>query len=301
MNSIRKKLLITGGSGFLGWNLCRAAKESWEVFGTVFSHKTDIPGCRKVCVDITNYNALTKIFNEIKPDAVIHTAAESQPNYCQNNPYETYTINVQATISIAGLCADKNIPLAFTSSDLVFDGLNPPYSEKDPVSPVNTYGEQKVKAEIEIAKRYPRAAICRMPLMFGDPSPASNSFLQPILSNLKNGKQTTLFTDEYRTPASALTAAKGLLWAVDNFSGTIHLGGKERVSRFEFGIKVAEYCGFDKALIKPIFQKSISMPAPRSPDVSLDSSKAFKMGYSPLPLVEEFKCLSFMKKNSLEK
>ena len=286
-----RKLLITGGSGFLGWNLCRVAKESWEVFGTVFSHKTDIPGCRKVCVDITNYNALIKIFNEIIPDAVIHTASESQPNYCQTNPDETYKINVEASINIAGLCADKNIPLAFTSSDLVFNGLNPPYSEKDPVSPVNTYGEQKVQAEINIAKRYLQAATCRMPLMFGDPSPGSNSFLQSILSNLQKGKQTTLFTDEYRTPASAISAAKGLLWAVENFNGTIHLGGKERVSRYDFGIKVAEYCGFDKSLIKPILQKDISMPAPRSPDVSLDSSEAFQMGYSPLPLLEEFKNL----------
>ncbi len=286
-----KKLLVTGGSGFLGWNLCGVAKESWDVFGTVFSHNIDIPGCKKVHVNITIYNDLIKIFNEIKPDAVIHTAAESQPNYCQTNPDESYKINVEASINLAGLCADMNIPLAFTSSDLVFDGLNPPYSEKDPVSPVNTYGEQKVKAEIEILKHCPKAAICRMPLMFGDPSPASNSYLQSILSNLHNEKYITLFTDEYRTPTSAYSAAKGLLWAVENFNGTIHLGGKERTSRYDFGIKVAACCGFDKSLIKPILQKDISMPAPRSPDVSLDSSNALKMGYSPLPLIEEFKRL----------
>ena len=145
-----------------------------------------------------------------------------------------------------------------------------------------------------IVRRFPQAAICRMPLMFGDSSPASNSFLQAILSNLKKGKQTTLFTDEYRTPASAINAAKGLLWAVENFNGLIHLGGKESVSRYKFGIKVAEYCKFDKSLIKPIFQKDISMPAPRSPDVSLNSSKAFNMGYAPLPLLEEFKNLQCM-------
>lgn len=289
-----KRLLVTGGSGFLGWNLCRVAKESWELFGTVFSHDLDIPGCKKVVINLARYKDLAKVFHEIKPDAVIHTAAESQPDYCQTNPDITYNINVEASNNIADLCADQKIPFVFTSSDLVFDGLNPPYSEKDPVSPVNTYGEQKVQAEIGIANRYPEAAICRMPLMFGDSSPASNSFLQSILSNLKNKKSVALFTDQYRTPACAYSASKGLLLAVESFSGLIHLGGKERASRFEFGIKVAEYCGFDKSLIKSILQKDISMPAPRSPDVSLDSSKAFQMGYSPLSLIEEFKSLQCM-------
>ena len=289
-----KKLLITGGSGFLGWNLCGVAKESWDIFGTVFSHNIDIPGCIKVPVNLTDSNDLKKIFEEIKPDAVIHTAAESQPNSCQTNPDKSYRINVETSINIASLCADSNIPFVFTSTDLIFDGLNPPYSEENPVSPISIYGEQKVKAEIEILKLYPEAAICRMPLMFGDSSPASSSFLQPILSNLKDNNPITLFTDEYRTPANAYSTARGLVWAIENISGIIHLGGKERTSRYEFGIKVAEYCGFDKSLIKPILQKDIQMPAPRSPDVSLDSTMAFEMGYSPLPLLEEFKQLRCM-------
>ena len=150
-----KKLLITGGSGFLGWNLCGVAKESWDIFGTVFSHNIDIPGCIKVPVNLTDSNDLKKIFEEIKPDAVIHTAAESQPNSCQTNPDESYRINVETSINIASLCADSNIPFVFTSTDLIFDGLNPPYSEENPVSPISIYGEQKVKAEIEILKLYP--------------------------------------------------------------------------------------------------------------------------------------------------
>ena len=289
-----KKLLITGGSGFLGWNLCKNAKESWDVFGTVFSHNIDIPGCNKISVNLTDLSTLKKTFKEIKPDAVIHTAAESQPNTCQTNPDESYRINVESSVNIAGLCADSNIPFVFTSTDLVFDGLNPPYSEEDTVSPVSIYGEQKVQAEIEILKLYPKAAICRMPLMFGDSSPASDSFLQPIVSNLKNNNPITLFTDEYRTPANAYRTAGGLLWAIENVGGIIHLGGKERISRYKFGIKVAEYCGYDKSLIKPILQKDIQMPAPRPPDVSLDSSKAFEIGYSPLSLLGEFKLLGCM-------
>jgi hypothetical protein len=76
---------------------------------------------------------------EVRPDAVIHTAANTDPNYCQENQSETYEINVNSSINIAGICADYSIPCAFTSTDIVFDGLNPPYREEDPVSPGGFY------------------------------------------------------------------------------------------------------------------------------------------------------------------
>jgi len=292
-----KKLLITGGSGFLGFNLCTIAKNSWDVYCTAFSHAADVPGCTVLPVNLTVYSQVKKLFKQVQPDAVIHTAAQSQPNVCQSSPQEAYNINVRATIALAGLCADRAIPFVFTSTDLVFDGKHAPYSEKDPVSPVNIYGEQKAIAELEINKCHPGPAICRMPLMFGDPSPGSGGFLQSILQNLQRRNPVYLFVDEYRTPVSAQTAAAGLLLVTDSFSGIIHLGGRERIARYEFGIKVAGYCGFDKSLIKPLSQKDLPAPAPRPPDVSLNSAKAFKMGYAPSLLLEEFEKLSCLKKS----
>jgi dTDP-4-dehydrorhamnose reductase len=290
-----KKLLITGASGFLGWNICASAQSSWNVFGTVFSHNVTIPGCTIFTINLTDYKETKKILFDIRPDAVIHTAAASQPNYCQENPENSYLINVETSINLAGFCTDLQVPYIFTSTDLVFDGKNPPYSELSPVSPVSAYGEQKVEAENGILLRYPEAAVCRMPLMFGDPSPVSESFLQPILSSLQNNIKLSLFIDEYRTPIGGYSAAQGLLMVLDAFHGIIHLGGKERVSRHEFGMKVAEYCSFDKSLIMPLLQKDITMPAPRPADVSLDSSLAYDRGYSPLNLIDEFKQLRCLK------
>jgi nucleoside-diphosphate-sugar epimerase len=87
----------------------------------------DIHGVNLLKVDLKDFQELKRIFSQIKPDAVIHTAAQSSPNYCQNNPDETHLINVTASANIAGLCADYSIPCVFTSTDLVFNGLNPPY------------------------------------------------------------------------------------------------------------------------------------------------------------------------------
>ncbi|MBW4680936.1 MAG: NAD(P)-dependent oxidoreductase [Microcoleus vaginatus WJT46-NPBG5] len=286
-----KKLLITGSSGFLGWNLSQIAREEWQVYGTYFSQPVEIPEINLVQSDLRKFEELKRLFEEIKPDAVIHTAAQSQPNYCQNHPEESHEINVTASCNIAGLCADYSIPCVFTSTDLVFNGLNPPYRETDPVSPVSIYGEQKVLAEEGMLERYPQTAICRMPLMFGDGGPAAKSFIQPMLQSLRTGQELALFTDEFRTPVSGQTAAKGLLLALENVNGRIHLGGKERISRYDFFRLLVEVLGLDEAKILSCRQQDVKMAAPRPPDVSLDSSKAYSLGYHAPSLREEFEQL----------
>ncbi len=283
-----KKLLITGASGFLGWNLCQAAQAKWQVYGIYFSQKVVISGATLFKTDLRDYKAVSETFNTIKPDAVIHTAAASQPNFCQTHPEESYEINVTASINIARLCNEYNIPCAFTSTDLVFDGENPFYSESDRVSPICYYGEQKVTAEEKMSEINNAIALCRMPLMFGQASPVSSSFIQGMINNLKTGKEVNLFVDEFRTPASAATASAGLLLAVEKeLKGILHLGGQERISRYEFGLLLADVLNLPKGLIKPGKQADVKMVAKRSPDTSLDSSKAFALGYQPLSLRSE--------------
>jgi len=282
-----QKLLLTGASGFLGWNLCQLAKSEWHIYGTYFSHPGSIPGVTLLQVDLTDFQAIKRLFQEIQPTAVIHTAAQSNANTCQTHPQESYLINVTASWNLAGLCADYAIPCVFTSTDLVFDGLNPPYRETDPVSPICYYGEQKVMAEVGMLERYPQTAICRMPLMFGLAAPTANSFIQPFINALTEGKQLNLFTDEFRTPVGAATAVQGLLLALEKVQGIINLGGEERISRYDFGYLLAEIWQLPTTTIKACLQTDINMPAPRPPDVSLDSSIAYELGYTPLSLREE--------------
>ena len=283
-----QKLLVTGASGFLGWNLCQQAQTSWEVHGTYFSHQVAIAGATLYKIDLTDFAELDSLFRQVNPDAVIHTAAASKPNFCQTNRDKAYAINVGAAVNIARLCGERRIPCAFTSTDLVFDGRNAPYRESDPVCPINYYGEQKAIAEQKMSDIYPKIALCRMPLMFGKPSPVSPSFLQGMISNLRSGKAINLFTDEFRTPANARATSQGLLLAVEQqVAGILHLGGKERISRYNFGLLLAELLQVDSDLIVPGKQSDVVMVAPRSPDTSLDSTKAFALGYEPLSIRAE--------------
>ncbi|WP_104901168.1 SDR family oxidoreductase [Nostoc sp. 'Peltigera membranacea cyanobiont' N6] len=282
-----KKLLITGASGFLGWHLCQLAKQEWEIYGTYLSHPLEIPGIKMLKVNLTDFRELQRIFSDVKPTAVIHTAAHSQPNFCQTHPEESHAINVTASCNIAGLCADNSIPCAFTSTDLVFDGLNAPYRESDSVCPVNLYGEQKAIAEAGMLERYPMTAVCRMPLMFGAATPTAKSFIQPFIQTLKAEKELNLFIDEFRTPVSGKTAAQGLLLALEKVNGIIHLGGKERISRYDFGKILVEVFQLPATKLKSCRQQDVEMAAARPADVSLNSSKAFALGYEPLSLRKE--------------
>lgn len=285
-----KKLLVTGASGFLGWNLCAIAKPTWQVYGTYFSKAVEVPGVIAVQADLRDFSALKHLFREIQPAGVIHTAALSSPNFCQSHPDESYKINVIAASNLAGLCAEAAIPCVFTSTDLVFDGLNPPYRETDSVCPVNRYGEQKVMAEQGMWERYPQTAVCRMPLLFGRAEGAT-SFIQPFISRLREGKELSLFKDEFRTPVSGHTAALGLLLALETVERLLHLGGKERISRYEFGRLMAEVLALPQDQLKACRQQDVPMAAPRSPDVSLDSAKAFALGYEPLSVRAELEAL----------
>ena len=287
-----KRLLVTGASGFLGWNICSAASRAWEVFGVEFAGRVKIPNVKMVNTDLTDFQELKGLFSNIQPDAVIHAAAASKPNYCQVNQTESCRINVETSVEIADLCAERNIPLVFTSTDMVFDGLNPPYKEEDTVCPVNIYGEQKVLAEERIMDRYPEAVVCRLSLMFGY-SPEASTFFQQIIQSMRKGMELQLFSDEYRTFVSAGSVVSGIFLALENISGILHLGGNERVSRYDFGKLAAQVFQIDNAKLLPCSSKDIPMAAPRAPDLSLDNSKARALGFNPLPLEKELQGLRF--------
>lgn len=281
-----KKLLITGASGFLGWHLCQMARSTWQIYGIYHTHFIQLPGATLLSTDLTDFQAIKDLFQTIQPDAVIHAAAMSQPNQCQTNP-ASYSINVTASCNIAGLCADAEIPCVFTSSEQVFDGLNPPYCETDSVCPINVYGEQKVAAETGMLERCPKVAICRMPLMFGA-APYAQSFIQPFIERLRTGQVLNLFVDEVRTPVSGTSAAQGILLALEKqIHGLLHLGGRERLSRYEFGLLLIETLQLTNIKLNPCYQTDVPMAAPRAPDLSLDSSLAFSLGYQPGLVKEE--------------
>lgn len=280
---MKRRLLLTGATGFLGYNFLQQNLLAWEVIAATHQRPFSFSAINTVILNLADTNNIEHVFATIQPEAVVHLAAIADTNFCENNETLAEQINVNATVTLAKLCKAAAIPFLFTSTDLVFDGTKGNYAETDMTNPLNIYGKQKITAEKNVLEIYEAACVLRMPLMFGNGGAYAQSFMQPFLAKLKQGETLSLFTNEYRSAVGGNSAAKGILHALNNqWKGLYHLGAKEKLSRYEFGALLCETLGIDKNLIAPALQADVKMAAPRPPDVSLNSDKAFLQGYKPL-------------------
>lgn len=303
-------LLITGATGFLGQYLIAGARRRWRVVGTFHRTRREdaarlLAGIDSGRIDLTDFRDVREMLDAVRPQAVIHTAALADPNYCEQHPEESLRVNLQATVNLAGLCGDRGIPFVFTSTDLVFDGSRAPYAEDAPVAPLNLYGEHKALAEQAALERYDEAAICRMPLMFGFSRSGRTPFFQRMVGEFQAGREMTLFADELRTPLSGSVAAAGLLLVagsgledeavnpkeIERIRGLLHLGGRERISRYEMGTQILHILGLPGELAQPVSFRDVPSLAARAADVSLDSSRAYELGFDPPPLRQQIERL----------
>lgn len=285
------RILLTGASGFLGGVFCRELAGEHEITG-LCRRQVAAPGVRSLQLDLTNGQALRELLRAEHFDAVVHVAALSNPNQCQEEPALSRRVNVEATMLLADLCAERNLPLAFTSTDLVFDGTGSLYAEDAPPSPVSLYGEHKVLAEEAVLARHPQGGlVCRLPLLFGRAEPGAQCFLDGFLASARRGEPLRLFEDEFRSPVDAVDAARGLvLMLAQGARGILHLGGPERLSRLTFGQRLKDALaalGLGPALhIQATRQADVAMAAPRPRDVSLSSAHARALGFAPATVAQ---------------
>lgn len=272
---------ITGAGGLIGSHLVRTVPEF-------------VPGWRvrpltRAELDLTDNSALRRLFLAERPAVIIHCAALSRIADCEANPALAEAINVGTTQQLAELAG--SVQLILLSTDLVFDGARGNYSESDAVNPLNTYAETKVRAEAAVLAN-PRHTVVRLSLNAGRSPTGTKSFNEDMLRAWKRGQTLNLFTDEFRNPLPAVVTARAL-WelALGRHTGLYHLGGAERLSRWEIGQVVGDLIAADHPNIQPRMTpaslKDYRGPR-RAPDTTLDSRRLQSLLSFPLPKFSEW-------------
>jgi len=286
-----RTVFVTGISGFLGHQLPHYAPNDVQVVGSFHTQVITLTTTKTFPLDLTSPVLLQQKLDELQPDAIIHLAALSNANFCEQQPKQSQAVNVNASLALAKWAAGAEVPFLFSSTDLVFDGQDAPYSEADAPNPVSVYGQHKVQAEQAILSVYPKAIVARLPLLFGL-AEGGRGFMFNWLDKLRASETVFAFSDEFRTPASTASVAKGIWLLLEKeVSGIWHLGGAERISRYDFAVQMAEVFGLPTKNIQASLQKDVQMPAARPADVSLDSRKAFELGYAPKLVREELEMM----------
>ena len=278
MNSNPKhRVLITGGTGLLGVALQKLAPTNTEGFSIYFPERSlpePLPFPIRAA-DVTDRKQMRSIFEWAKPDVVIHTAAIGSVDFAEKNREQTRKVNVGGAEVVVELCRSFHSRIVYISSNAVFDGRTPFYSESDPVNPINYYGQLKVEAENIVKDGGIPWAIVRPILMYGWSYPGERD--NPVVwwvRSLKEGKSIKVVDNVFNKPLPAWSCAE-VVWKVieQNRSGIYHAAGRDHVSLYEFALLTAEIFGLDASLIEPVPDSYFPEIAPRPRDTSFDTTK----------------------------
>lgn len=178
-----KRLLITGTSGFLGGRIAEYFKDIYEIYAPTHTQ-----------MDITAEKSVSAVWEEYRPDAVIHCAGISQPAVFERERERSWKINVDGSVNIAKASDKIHAKCVICSSDQVYFGRRTggPHREDESLSPVTLYGQSKLCAEQECLKVNPDCVMLRLSWMYDTCTRNGNEhgdFFRNLLRQLTQGEE----------------------------------------------------------------------------------------------------------------
>jgi dTDP-4-dehydrorhamnose reductase len=291
------KLLLTGASGLLGGNILRhAACDSRINLCAVQKSNFAVPerfslGKEIFSLDLTDETAVWNLLSQWRPNAIIHTAAMTEPNACEWQRADATRANIDATHTLVKLSEHFGARLVFISTDLVFNGEQGLYSETDSPTPLSFYGDTKVQSENDIAITLTDYAILRTSIMIGNSPRGNRAVNERLMSDVSDGKTPTLFSDEYRTPIAVDTLAQicleFVLGAAQEATGIFHAVGSERISRYDLGRKIFGHFHVPEHCYRAALLKDFTGTPQRPRDCSLNNKKILGVVRTPIPTLDD--------------
>lgn len=249
------KILVTGADGMLGQDLCPILeKYNYNVI------KTDIK-----TLDITDFDTAQTVINAHSPDMIIHCAAYTNVDKAEEDFETAKLINASGTENIAKICALKNIPILYISTDYVFDGKKQaPYKPDDNPNPINNYGLTKFYGEKAILKYCSKYFIVRTSWLYGI---YGKNFVETMIS-LAAKPELKVVNDQTGCPTWTVELSNGIAKLLQNQNyGIYHICGSGKATWYEFAKEIFNLCNLKVNLIPC---SSIEFPSPaKRPEYSV--------------------------------
>jgi dTDP-4-dehydrorhamnose reductase len=280
-------ILITGGTGLLAVNWATRISASHTVSLAIHTRKITLPNARTILVDLESVNRVRQILDKLAIDTVIHTAAMTDIEECERVPALARHVNVTLASNVAQASRAHGARLVHISTDHLFDGASPMRTETDPITPLNVYARTKAEAENIVLETCPTALVVRTNF-FGWGTSYRRSFTDAILASLNAGRPAILFEDVYYTPILVdviIDAVHKLLSEAQ--TGIFNIVGDQRISKFEFGLKVAATFRLDTTLIQRSRLAERRDLTSRPLEMSLSNRKACSVLGGPLGTADD--------------
>jgi dTDP-4-dehydrorhamnose reductase len=285
---MKKRILITGSNGLLGQKLVDLLRKqsSVELIATARGNNRlpETEGYTYASLDITIQKEVLAIFDQFKPEVVIHTAAMTNVDTCETDREGCDILNVNSLAYLIEACEKNGTYLCHLSTDFIFDGADGPYTEEGIANPISYYGESKLKAEQLLLASHIRWSISRTVLVYGIvPDMSRSNIVLWVKKSLEDGKTIQVVTDQFRTPTLAEDLAMGCwLLAKDEVEGIFNISGSDFLTPYEMAVMTADYYGLDKSLLKKADSSTFTQTAKRPARTGFILDKAKKvLGYSP--------------------
>lgn len=278
------RTLIVGGSSLLAKYLTT----SCPYLNLDLTYYTNhIPGLTMYNMNITDKSQVMYVLDRAKPDLVIHCAAVGSVDYAQKNTSECHHINVIGTRNVVE--ASGKAKFVYISTNAVYKGDKPPYSEESELQPVNWYGRLKQEAETIVRTISDNWLIIRPFMLYGYPYPGGRgNWYTTIVQKLAMGETVKLVNDVYWQPTTAEDVAGAIWKLIEGPKNQIYnVASDDHMTLYDFGLKIAK----DKRQIEPIGSSQLMGIAPRPVDTAYDLSKIKSLGIQLRGVEEGIKTL----------
>jgi len=246
-----------------------------------WSHSSDRAPLHRI--DATSAQQVDHFFRTHTPEICVHCIASPDVQACERDPDMAERLNARTTEHVARACTEHGAKLVYISTEYVFDGTAVDgYTEDSQPRPLQTYGRTKLRGE-EHAAQVPHHLTVRLPVLYGGPVLGrERTWIEALLRSLEQGLPVELDDHFERQPTWAHDVATVLNRAIDeDLEGILHVATQEGLTKFAWGVKLAEAAGLPSSLVRPAPVPAVTSGPPKPARPWLQTHRLQRLGIPP--------------------